>query len=257
MKSHRFLLLAGLLPLLAGPALAADWGTIKGQVIWGGDKVPKREPVKVDKDKEECLKNGPVLEDKIVVDKDSKGVRWVLVWLADAKQPKNVRAPIPIHPTLMNIKDKDVVLDQPHCMYIPHVMGLRTGQVLVCKNTSKIVHNVKIDGGTSNPNLNQILPPGGKFEVPGWNPTVVGAVQISCSIHGWMKSWVRVFNHPYFAVTNEKGEFEIKNAPAGEYRLVIWHPEGWVLPGLREGMPIKIKASPEVTDVGKVKFNPS
>jgi hypothetical protein len=71
-----------------------------------------------------------------------------------------------------------------------------------------------------------------------------------------MRSDVRVFNHPYFAVTNDKGEFEIKNAPAGEFKLIVWHPEvGW-LAG-REGMPITIKAQANgVTDVGQVKLNP-
>jgi len=53
---------------------------------------------------------------------------------------------------------------------------------------------------------------------------------------------VRVFNHPYFAVTNEKGEFEIKNAPAGNFNLVVWQEEaGWVT-GDRKGTPVSIKA---------------
>ena len=45
---------------------------------------------------------------------------------------------------------------------------------------------------------------------------------MSCSIHGSMKSWMRVFNHPYFAVTDANGNFEIKNAPAGKLNLVSW-----------------------------------
>ena len=31
-----------------------------------------------------------------------------------------------------------------------------------------------------------------------------------------------VFNHPYFAVTDAKGYFEIKNAPAGTQKVVVW-----------------------------------
>ena len=41
-----------------------------------------------------------------------------------------------------------------------------------------------------------------------------------------MTGYVRVFDHPYFAVTDENGNFEIKNAPAGKFRIVYWHENG-------------------------------
>ena len=37
-----------------------------------------------------------------------------------------------------------------------------------------------------------------------------------------MKAWVGVFDHPYFAVTNEKGDFNIQNIPPGKYEVVFW-----------------------------------
>ncbi len=253
MKMHRVLLLGGLLLFAAGPILAADWGNVKGQVVWGGSALPERKPLKVDKDQGVCLKNGPILEQTYVVDKDSKGVKWVMVWLADAKQPKNPKAEIPIKPELKELKDKTVTLDQPHCVYEPHVFGLRVGQTLVAKNSSPIPHNVKIDGGANNPNENPLIPAGTEVKVVGWQPTGAGPVPISCSIHGWMRAYVRVFNHPYFAVTNDKGEFEIKDAPTGDFRLIVWQPEkGWVAG--REGMPINIKKGDN--NVGQIKLTP-
>jgi hypothetical protein len=70
-----------------------------------------------------------------------------------------------------------------------------------------------------------------------------------------MRSWVRVFNHPYHAITNAQGEFEIKDAPAGNYRLVIWHPEaGWVQGG-KTGLPIAIKAN-ATTTLDPIKLKP-
>ena len=252
---HRVLLLSSLLLFVAGPVFAQGWGTIKGQVVWGPEKIPERMPLKVDKDQAACLKNGPLLDETFVIDKDTKGVKWVMVWLANAKEPKNPKAEIPIHPKLKELKEKTVSIDQPCCVYEPHVFGIRVGQTLVCKNTATIPHNVKIEGGLYNQSLNQLVPPGAKLEVANLNPTAFGAMPIQCSIHGWMRCDARIFNHPYFAVTNDKGEFEIKDAPAGEFRIVIWHPESWVLPGRFEGMPITIKAN-GVTDMGKVKFNP-
>ena len=46
-------------------------------------------------------------------------------------------------------------------------------------------------------------------------------ITVSCTIHPWMRAWIRVFDHPYYAVTDDNGHFEIKDAPAGEYRLVV------------------------------------
>jgi hypothetical protein len=43
-----------------------------------------------------------------------------------------------------------------------------------------------------------------------------------------MKGYIRVFDHPYFAVTDADGRFEIKDAPVGEFYLVVWHEAiGW------------------------------
>ena len=37
-----------------------------------------------------------------------------------------------------------------------------------------------------------------------------------------------VVPHPYYAVTDESGKFELTDVPPGEYELVAWH-EGWTL----------------------------
>ena len=75
-----------------------------------------------------------------------------------------------------------------------------------------------------------------------------------------MRANIRVFDHPYFAVTNEKGEFEIKDAPAGKYRLVIWQDKGWVVTENGKlgkfGIPIEIAAD-KTTDLGAFKFTPA
>lgn len=51
------------------------------------------------------------------------------------------------------------------------------------------------------------------------------AVMIQCDLHPWMKAYYFVMDHPYFAVTNEKGQFKIEGLPAGEYTLAAWHEE--------------------------------
>ena len=67
-------------------------------------------------------------------------------------------------------------------------------------------------------------------------------IQYKCTIHGWMTGYVRIFDHPYYAVTDADGKFEIKDAPAGNYRIVYWHENVGFLNGKdgRFGAPIAI-----------------
>ncbi len=109
------------------------------------------------------------------------------------------------------------------------------------------------------PNLNQIVPAGGKFKVEDIMARPI-PMSVKCDIHGWMNAKIAVLKNPYFAVTDDDGKFEIKDAPAGMYRLVIWHEGmGWVL-GDKEpskmGKKITIKNG-ETTDLGEVPLKPS
>ena len=218
---------------------AQDWGTLKGKVVWGGSETPKPELVKIDKDQDHCLSKGDITSEKLVIDPATKGVRWVMVWLVD---PKNPKADLPIHPSLKEPKEKEVLVDQPCCKFEPHLITLREGQTLVAKNSSPIPHNVNLVSTGKNPSKNEIIPPGRQVKVDSWvaasSPTL-----INCDIHPWMMGYIRVFNHPYFAVTDDKGGFEIPNAPVGSYNLVVWQEEvGWVT-GDRKGIPVIIKAT--------------
>jgi len=236
------------------------WGTVKGQVVYAGAQAPNPVPLKVDKDPEACLKNGPILSQELVVNPKNKGVRWAMVWLSalDDKGNADPKAKMPIHPSLKELKQKEVEIDQPCCMFEPRIVMMREGQTLVAKNSAAIPHNIKIDGDISgNPSLNQAIPPGGKLNIGNWVITKTAAVPMSCTAHGWMNGYIRVFNHPYFAVTDADGNFEIKDAPAGKFRLVLWHEKvGWLAGDKspdKNGKTIEIKPG-GVTDVGKVEL---
>jgi hypothetical protein len=255
------LAVAGALALTALGAAEAQqqgWGTIKGQVVWSGSDAPKRALLKVDKDQNDCLKNGPLLDDKLVVNPENKGVRWCLVYLMNEK---GFDKDIPIHPKLKALKNKTVEMDQPCCQFEPHLLAMREGQTLLVKNSMKISHNVNLNGGARGPSMNPILPGGGKVKVEDIKARYI-PIMVSCNIHSWMTGRIAVLKNPYFAVTDEDGKFEIKDAPAGDFRLVIWQEEaGWVLPAdkdkkPRDGKKITIKAG-ETTDLGKIPLKPS
>jgi hypothetical protein len=260
----RYLSLSAVLALSAGiavfgghPSHAADddknWGTIKGQIVWPGAKLPDQVEINVQKDQQHCLSKGKLFSDEWVVNKANKGVRWVFVWLA--QEPADAKKPIPIHPSLKDIKDKKVTIDQPCCMFEPHALAVREGQVLIAKNSSPVAHNVNYGGHpTINPGKNVLVAPGGEVEIDNLKADDRIPVSVACNIHGWMKAYVRVFNHPYYAVTDENGNFEIKNAPAGDWRLKVWHDSGWRGGAAgRDGDKITVKGA-AVTDLGKIEM---
>jgi hypothetical protein len=145
------------------------------------------------------------------------------------------------HPGVQALKDKDVILDQPHCAFIPHALAIlpkfrdtktrkeEAVQKLIVKNTAKTDHNTKFGDKVG-------LQPGGNLTVPKGSQLVVtnivpsdDEVLFQCSVHPWMSAVGRAFNHPYFAITDKDGNFEIKNVPAGDVQVVVWHEKAGFL----------------------------
>jgi hypothetical protein len=232
-------------PVLADKA--GEWGSIKGQLVLDAKAAPERKQVNVNQNQDHCLMNGNILSDELVVNAKNLGVRYAFVWLA----PLQAGQKLPIHPKLQPIKDKKVEVDQPCCMFVPHAVGLREGQELIVKNSAPVAHNVNWTGGLKNGSGNQLVPAKQELKIENLVADRF-PVKIQCNIHTWMSGWVRVFDHPYFAVTDEEGKFQIKDAPAGDYKLIMWHEAvGWIPD--KNGIPITIKAG-ATTDTGTTKM---
>jgi hypothetical protein len=147
-------------------------------------------------------------------------------------------------------------VDQPACDFVRHAVALRVGDILIAKNSSAIAHNFKYTGDPAvNPGGNFLLPPKQQNAVPGLLASRI-PVAIECNIHPWMKSWMRIFDHPYCAVTDDDGRYTIKNAPVGECQIKIWHGSAGWLGGVkgRNGEPIAIKAG--ANNLGDKAFPP-
>ncbi|MDB5310229.1 MAG: hypothetical protein JWO38_4431 [Gemmataceae bacterium] len=209
----------------AGQPAAPAWVTIKGQVVLPADvPVPVRKPLPANA--QGCPK-GPILDESVIVNPKTRGIKNVVVWLRpDNKNPKATFAVTEIHPADANRKPQDMVIDQPCCMFEPHVAAARVGDTIVVKNSAAIVHNF-FWASEKNGNFNPNIPANGQFRFPNPLAAEPGPILYKCSIHPWMSGYVRIFEHPYFAVTDEDGRFEIKNAPAGKYRIVYWHETGF------------------------------
>ncbi|MDE0405583.1 MAG: carboxypeptidase regulatory-like domain-containing protein [Nitrospira sp.] len=50
------------------------------------------------------------------------------------------------------------------------------------------------------------------------------AVVLTCDRHDFMENWLYMVRNPYYAISDESGNFEIGQIPPGNYKLVAWHP---------------------------------
>ncbi len=118
---------------------AEGWGTLKGQVVFGGDPPAAailQDKGKAAKDPEICAKDGPIKSERLVVDPASKGVKFALVYLP--------------RPTAVNEDAKKaaasakIEFDQKGCKFEPHVLGLMAGVPVTLKSSDPTNHNVNV-----------------------------------------------------------------------------------------------------------------
>ncbi len=253
--------LAFVLALAAASQVEADppkWITLKGQVVLPADeKLPMLAPLIVNNNKQHCLAKGPLPDEKMLVNPKTRGIKNVVVWLrpADA-DPKVQFDPKDIHPADAKRKPQEVVIDQPCCLFVPRVLAARVGDTIIVKNSAPVGYNF-FWSSSDNGNLNVNIPAGGKHTFQ--NPLVAESapIQYKCTIHPWMLGYVRIFDHPYFAVTDADGNFEIKNVPTGNWRLVYWHENVGFKDGRkgRAGDPVAIPAANNTLEMKPTDFN--
>lgn len=112
-------------------------------------------------------------------------------------------------------------IDQKGCMYTPTVLGVMEKQKFDIINSDPTLHNVHAFHKRNE--FNQAMPKQGQKLNKKFKKKQV-LVDIKCDVHKWMHAGAGVMDHPFFAVTNEKGEFEISKAlPDGEYEIEAVH----------------------------------
>ncbi len=181
-------------------------GSIRGQVRYQGP-VPKRRALSLP---HACasLHEGPVYNEALVV-RDG-GLANAFIRIVEGLGDRSF--PVP---------RGEVVLDQVGCIYLPHVVGVRAGQKLTFLNSDNEPHNVR-SSAKINRGFNVGMPNQGmRLTKVLKHPEL--PVTLKCNIHPWMKAYVGVMEHPYFAVSDESGAFEMEHVPPGTYQVEIWH----------------------------------
>jgi plastocyanin len=111
-------------------------------------------------------------------------------------------------------------IDQVQQRFVPKISVIRTGTEVLFPNSDRIRHQVY---SFSKPNVFTLKLYAGRAAPPVLFDRP-GLVILGCNIHDTMVAFVVVTDSPYFGQTNAAGRVTLE-APAGHYRLRIWHPE--------------------------------
>ncbi len=181
----------------------SNGGSISGTITFAGD-APEVKPVEVTKDTKVCAQTQKYDESLVVG--ENKGIKNAVVSISNISNGKDF--------------GEAMVLDQKECVYTPHIVLTPAGSELEILNNDGILHNIHTYS-EANPAFNQAQPKfkkklKKKFDQP-------EVVRVECDAHGWMKGWIVVMEHPYYAVTDGEGKFSLSDVPAGEYEVKIWH----------------------------------
>ena len=203
----------------AGGAVAATgtgWATLTGTfVLAEGAPIPVNKPLDISKDPAVCKPGGAdVSSGTLVVDSASRGIKNVVLFLRKASRE---------HESLTS-ETGNVLFDQEKCLFLSHVLTLRLGRTLDIKNSDPIAHNTNYSrSGMRGAPFNGTIPDGKSVS---FQPTAEEnqPIDVSCSIHPWMKAYILPRANGYFAVTAGDGSFKIENLPAGEeLEFQVWH----------------------------------
>ncbi|HEV8719399.1 MAG TPA: carboxypeptidase regulatory-like domain-containing protein [Candidatus Binatia bacterium] len=197
--------------LVGGTVGGVDGASIVGEVKFT-DTPPRLAAVKVTKDQDYCGATLP--NDSYLIDPNG-GLKNAVVFIEAAP------VTTPADPQKLN------VIENSGCRYVPRIHAMQKGERLRIRNNDPKLHILhsylqqKTVFMLSLPFKNTILEATHKIRD-------AGILKLVCDTHAWMLGYVHVFDHPFFAVTDDKGAFSIANVAPGTYTLKAWHEEAGV-----------------------------
>jgi plastocyanin len=217
---------------------AAAGGTLKGTILFEGQDIPPQTMIPILTDPQFCEKHGKSGEfpaEDYVIDPETRGIRYSIVYLKSEALKKWPHTP-----------KQDLVLDNRNCRFEPHVGLLTVGSTIEVRNSDDVYHTTHLYGPAGY-QFNPGLPTkGGSEKTELMRP---GLYMVKCDKHGWMQAFLRVDDHPFHAVTDEKGHFEITGIPPGRHQVEVYHEKFGELPhpGKPELIEVMIEADQTAT----------
>jgi plastocyanin len=163
-----------------------------------------------------CLKihPGPVMNEEVV--RGANGaLKNAIVYISDGLGSRSFGPP-----------KEPAILEQKGCAYSPRILGVRARQTFELINSDPTSHNIH-PAPQNNREWNIFQPPGSSPIEETFAREEI--IPVRCNVHPWMKGYIAVFKHPYFAITEKDGTFDLKNVPPGDYTIEVWHEKYGVL----------------------------
>jgi len=140
----------------------------------------------------------------------------------------------------------DLVIDNIDCRFVPLVGISYLKSKYIIKNSDPVLHNTNLGkllkGGIRRTVYNLALPH--KDQVIKKISRVSGLISLKCDAHYWMRAYVYASRHPYVAITDANGGYEIKDLLPGKYKVRFWH-EGFE--EVIKGVEVKPGSSTELS----------
>jgi hypothetical protein len=183
--------------------------TVSGRVLYTGS-LPKPERVPVYRDSKYCGETVSI--DKMQVERASGGISDVVISVEGIGGGK----PIVPEKTVITFENRT-------CRFLPRTSVAVVGNVLEIVNSDPILHNthVRVDNRSGTTIMNVVQPAGVDVIIKPLQ--IAGLFDIRCDAHPFMQASMHVFEHPYYALTDKIGRFEMAQVPPGTYRLRMWH----------------------------------
>jgi plastocyanin len=188
----------------AQPVDPATAATISGTVKYTGP-VPK--PVRIDMSQDPSCKGQNMAAP---IEAENGNLANAFVYVKEGLGNRNF--PVPQEPA---------VIDQQGCKYHPAVLGVMTGQRIEIRNSDPTTHNIHPTPKDNREWNESQAPNAAPLEKTFAREELM--MPVKCNQHPWMKMHINVVRHPFFAVTDSQGKFEIKGLPPGEYTVAVLH----------------------------------
>jgi plastocyanin len=115
------------------------------------------------------------------------------------------------------------VIDQKSLVFQPHVTAVQVGTTVDFLNSDSVAHNVFWTSIGGNKKLSHNLGTWPKGEKKSFKFDTPGTVPILCNVHPEMSAYLVVAPTPYFATSDQAGNYKIENVPDGSYTVTAWH----------------------------------
>src|SRR5262245_26954228 len=202
-------------------------GSIKGTVVLKGT-TPELKKLAVTIDQYVCGKEKN--SEELVVSPQG-GIRSAVVWI---EKPPAAAAAEALPST--------AAMDQKECTFLPRVVIVPAGGKIDFLNSDRLLHNLHATPN-ANPAFNRTQPKGRTITISFSHPEIANPafnrtqpkgrtitisfshpeiIRVTCDLHSWMRAWVVVADHPFYALTDGGGAFELRGLPSGRYTLKVW-----------------------------------